>query len=84
MRHAVATVTHRDTNIRVIVNATADAAMMDFRSALLKSKKYSHDVLWSFGDGSIVYNSGDWKRWRPNGNVLTEYKRIPQPPKELK
>jgi hypothetical protein len=70
----------KNTNIRVIVNATTNAAMIDFRSALIRSRRYTEDVLWGFGDGSIVCDSGDWKRWRPNGNVLTEYKRLPQQP----
>ena len=68
-----------DKNFRVILMATTNAVMMDFYNALVISKRHTEDVLWGFGDGAIVHSSGDWKRWRPRGDVMTEYKRNAQP-----
>lgn len=66
-----------DKNFRVILNATTNAFVKDFYGALVVSKRHTDDVLWMFGDGAIVSRGGDWERWRPHGNILTECKRNP-------
>lgn len=66
-----------DKNFRVILNATTNAIAKDFYGALVASRRYTEDVLWMFGDGAIVSSRGDWERWRPRGNILTECKRNP-------